>query len=436
MRKFLSAGLLLILMHATCNAHEVPSDVLVRGFLKVEDRRLVLLVRLPLASMRDVTFPTFGPGYLDIEQADAALRDAATVWIGNQLEIFEDGTRRDDWSIAAARVSLPSDRSFQDFDSALAHLRAPPLSNAEELVWRQAMLDVRLDYSIDSADAEFSINPNFYRLGQRTTTVLRFVTADGVERPFEFSGNPGVVRLDPRWHHAFLHFVGIGFEHILDGVDHLLFVLCLIIPFRRIRPLIVIVTSFTVAHSITLLSSAFGFMPQVAWFPPLIETLIAASIVYMALENILGSRWERRWLIAFAFGLVHGFGFSFALSQTLQFAGAHLLTSLLAFNLGVELGQILVILIAVPLMNLMFRSVVTERAGTIILSALLAHSGWHWMSERFAALGNYPLSWPSPDLKLVASLMRFAMLLLLIGLALWLMYTLYRRLLAADRQSR
>ena len=84
-------------------------------------------------------------------------------------------------------------------------------------------------------------------------------------------------------------------------------------------------------------------VPNFLWFPPLIETLIAASIVYMAFENIVGSQWQKRWIIAFAFGLVHGFGFSFALSETLQFAGSHLLTSLLAFNLGVEIGQLLII---------------------------------------------------------------------------------------------
>ena len=75
--------------------------------------------------------------------------------------------------------------------------------------------------------------------------------------------------------------------HILEGTDHLLFLLCLVIPFRRLRPLVVIVTSFTVAHSITLIASAFGFGPDALWFPPLIETLIAVSIVYMALENIV-----------------------------------------------------------------------------------------------------------------------------------------------------
>src|SRR6185369_5176239 len=113
-----------------------------------------------------------------------------------------------------------------------------------------------------------------------------------------------------------LRFVVLGFEHILEGTDHLLFILCLVIPFRRLRTLVLIVTAFTVAHSMTLIAAAFGYAPGALWFAPLIETLIAASIVYMALENIVGSKVGRRWIIAFAFGLVHGFGFSFVLKDT------------------------------------------------------------------------------------------------------------------------
>src|SRR5207247_3251018 len=127
-----------------------------------------------------------------------------------------------------------------------------------------------------------------------------------------------LVRIDPRWRQASLRFLQPGFAHILHGIDHLLFVFCLVIPFRTIRPLIAIVTSFTVAHSITLFASAAGFAPGALWFPPLIEVLIALSIVYMAFENIVGPRLDRRWLIAFGFGLIHGFGFSFALRRSLQ----------------------------------------------------------------------------------------------------------------------
>ena len=106
-------------------------------------------------------------------------------------------------------------------------------------------------------------------------------------RPFEFYGDPGLVRLDPRWHQAAFQFVKLGFFHILDGVDHLLFLFCLVIPFRRFGSLVAVVTAFTVAHSITLIASAYNLAPDALWFPPLIETLIAISIVYMALENIV-----------------------------------------------------------------------------------------------------------------------------------------------------
>jgi uncharacterized membrane-anchored protein YitT (DUF2179 family) len=212
----------------------------------------------------------------------------------------------------------------------------------------------------------------------------------------------------------------LGFTHILDGFDHLLFLLCLVIPFRQIRALIAVVTAFTVAHSITLIASAFGLAPDTLWFPPLVETLIAASIVYMALENIIGAQLHRRWLITFGFGLIHGFGFSFALRETLQFGGTHLLTSLLAFNVGVELGQILVLLLLIPALALLYRFGVRERMATIILSVLVAHTGWHWMTDRAAVLSQYDMVWPTLDLSLLLSATGWLLLIMaLAGLSWW-----------------
>ena len=89
-----------------------------------------------------------------------------------------------------------------------------------------------------------------------------------------------------------------------------------------------------------------------------------------------------------------GFGFSFALAESLQFAGPHLLTSLLSFNAGVELGQLLVVAAWIPILNLTFRYVAPERTGTIILSVLVAHTAWHWMLDRAGVLSRYEFSWP------------------------------------------
>jgi hypothetical protein len=251
-------------------------------------------------------------------------------------------------------------------------------------------------------------------------TALRFLPTDGAVRAFEFIGDPGLVRLDPHWYQAAMNFVKLGFFHILDGTDHLLFLFCLVIPFRSLRKLIPVVTSFTVAHSITLIASAYNLAPDFLWFPPLIETLIAMSIVYMALENIVGGIGvQRRWMITFGFGLVHGFGFSFALRQTLQFAGSHLLTSLLSFNIGVELGQLLVLVLLIPLLHAFFRYAVAERMGTIILSALVAHTGWHWMLDRGARLAQFRFAWPALTAAMLATAMHWLMAMLIVAVLMW-----------------
>jgi hypothetical protein len=290
------------------------------------------------------------------------------------------------------------------------------------------MLDVLLEYPIESDRSRFSIDPALAHLGMQTTSVLRFLPPGGSERAFQYIGNPGLVRLDPRWHQAALRFVSLGFHHILDGIDHLLFVFCLVIPIRKLRPLIAIVTSFTVAHSITLIAAASGWAPSALWFPPLVETLIALSIVYMALENMIGPRLDKRWLVAFGFGLVHGFGFSFALRESLQFAGSHLLTSLLSFNIGVELGQLAVLAVAVPALAFFFRRIPSERAGTIVLSALVAHSAWHWMTDRWSVLRQYRFEWPTFDLVLLAGVARGLMLLLIAVGAAWVLSGVFGRL--------
>ncbi|HXV87083.1 MAG TPA: HupE/UreJ family protein [Gemmatimonadales bacterium] len=420
---------------AAAPAHDIPTTVVVRVFVKPDGDRLRVLVRAPLEAMRDIQWPVRGPGYVELDRAEPLLGDAVRLWIAGSMELQENGVRLSGERILAARVSLPSDGSFAEYATALAHVTGPPLPVTTELMWQQALLDVLLDYPITSEQSRFAMRPTLARLGLRTTTVLRFLAPGRPERAFQYVGDPGLVRLDPRWHQAALAFVKLGFLHILEGMDHLLFVVCLVIPFRRVRPVLAIVTSFTLAHSITLMASALGLSPRALWFPPLIEALIALSILYMAVENIVGARLHRRWLVAFGFGLVHGFGFSFALQESLQFAGAHLVTSLLTFNLGVELGQVVVLLAAIPLLEAMFRRVVAERLGTILLSALVAHTAWHWMTERVTSLGQYQFRWPALDLALAVGFLRGLMVAVMLGGVLWGLSGLVRRLVPGEARA-
>ncbi len=406
-------------------AHEIPSEVTAHLIAKPSGDRFQLLVRVPLSSMRDTDFPLQESGYLDIEKLEPLLPELATQWIASYVEIHEAGSPAGGGRIAATQVSLPSDKSFATFEEALAHVNEPKPANTENLSADQVLFDVLLEYPIRSEQSDFSIRPGLEHLAARVLMVLRFLPPDGSVRAFQFHGDPGLVPLDPSWGQAAWRFVELGFFHILDGPDHLLFLACLVIPFRRLRPLALIVTAFTVAHSITLIASAFGLGPDASWFPPLIETLIAASIVYMALENIVGANAAaRRWMFAFGFGLIHGFGFSFALRETLQFAGTHLLTSLLSFNVGVELGQLLVLILLVPALEALFRFAVAERIGTIILSALVAHTGWHWMIERFEQLSQFSFDPTTADM---AGAMRGLMWIVILGGAMWAGSLLFRR---------
>jgi hypothetical protein len=375
---------------APARAHEVPSDVTVRMIVRPAGDRVQLLVRAPLEAMQDIAFPTFGAGYLDVPRADRQLRDAAQLWLADSIELYE-AERRLPLAIAAVRASIPSDRAFDAFDSALAHLRAPPLPDTTQLVWQQALLDVLLEAPIESEGSLFSLRPRLERLGTRVVSAVRFSPPSGTERVYQIEDDVGVVPLDPRWHQALLRFVVLGFEHILDGADHLLFLLTLVVPFRReLKRLVWIVTAFTAGHSLTLIGSAYGLAPSALWFPPFVETLIALSILYMAIENVIAPNARARWALAFGFGLVHGFGFSFALTNTLQFAGDHVLTSLLAFNVGIELGQLLVLALLIPALNVLFRYV-NERAGSIVIAVLVGHTAWHWLGERLTALRNFDL---------------------------------------------
>ena len=431
----LLVGLTLLLPTWSGEAHEIPADVTVQAFVKPDGGTVRMIVRVPLVSMRDYDFPVREPGYLIISDADPLIQGAAGEWIANYVQMYEGSELLARPVVAAVRIAIPGDRAFRTYDEAIANVLSAPLSDDIELPPQQAMLDVLLEWSIMSEESDFSIDSRFAQLGIRTVTVLRFFPAGGAERAFQYSGNPGLVRLDPRWHQAAWRFVVLGFDHILDGIDHLLFLFCLVVPFRSFWALVPIITSFTAGHSITLIAAALGLSPQALWFPPLIETLIALSIVYMAFENILGAKLKSRWMIAFSFGLVHGFGFSFALSEVLQFGGSHLLTSLVSFNIGVEFGQLFVLALTVPLLELLFRKVLPEVGGIVVLSALLAHTGWHWMTERGGQLLQYDFRAPIMGVGFAATALRWLMLTLIIFGTAWLLRLGFERL-AGDAPPR
>jgi hypothetical protein len=380
-------------------AHDAPAQVTVHVQLRPAGQTMHALVRIPLEAVRDVDFPATPAGYLDMERLAPLLPGLAKTWVADSLVLSCDGALCGPPASTATQISIESDRSFASFDSAAARLRARLPSTGENLFWKQVFFDVALEFPIPSEAAAFAIRPAYAGLGERVTTLVHFR-----DRVLVLPGDTDAVPLEPSRLQAAWAFTKMGFVHILEGVDHLLFLVCLVLATRQLRSLIWTVTAFTAAHSITLIAAALGVAPEGLWFPPAVELAIAVSIVYMALANVFfgssGNGSHSAPPLAFAFGLVHGFGFSFALRESMQFAGGHLLTGLLSFNAGVEAGQLAALAVMAPIANWGLRRLPDERLGIIVLSTLVAHTGWHWMEERWDVLSRYPrpvLEWSAAN---------------------------------------
>jgi hypothetical protein len=190
------------------------------------------VVRVPLTLLLNLDLPKRGNGYLDLLEVPGELPRAIEA-TARDLVFFEDGVRLVPVR-GEARISLPSDKSFQSFEEALASIRGARLPPDTDVFWNQGYFDAAIEYPIRSVQGglavEFNIAPG---LRDRLKLDLRYVTSDGAVRAFELNAGSGRAQLDPRWYQAAWTFVQSGFDHILGGFDHLLFLVCLVAPFRR-----------------------------------------------------------------------------------------------------------------------------------------------------------------------------------------------------------
>ncbi len=170
----------------------------------------------------------------------------------------------------------------------------------------------------------------------------------------------------------------LGVEHIWTGYDHILFLVGLLLTAPSLRAMMLVVTGFTVAHSITLSLAALGWVHV---SPALVEPAIAASIVFVGVENLWKPAPRRRVFVTFALGLIHGFGFAGMLLE-LGLPRTALVAALVSFNGGVEVGQAAIVVVVLPLLLLLRRAPWWERRAVPGLSALVALAGLVWFVER------------------------------------------------------
>lgn len=181
---------------------------------------------------------------------------------------------------------------------------------------------------------------------------------------------------------SFADFLKLGIGHIFTGYDHLVFLLALLLVCVRWQQLALIVTCFTAGHSLTLILATLGLIPAPAH---LVEPVIALTILYVGAENFWrkGEPPRGRWLITLIFGLVHGLGFAGVLRELgVGTGGRALVTPLLAFNLGVEIGQLLFAVALLPAFLALRQQETFTRRAVPALSVIIALTGLYWLLER------------------------------------------------------
>ena len=265
-------------------------------------------------------------------------------------------------SIAIAQLELPSDITQPAFVVLRATGKTP--ERAQALSWRYGL--VYSTYAVVFAE-------------DGGAPVTQWLDGDATSRPFPIAANVAPPsRLDIVW-----QYLRLGFTHIVpEGVDHILFVLGIFLLNTRLKPILIQVTAFTVAHSITLGLT----MYDVISLPSrIVEPLIALSVAYVALENIVTSRltpW--RPVLVFCFGLLHGMGFAGVLRE-LRLPQSEIIPALISFNIGIELGQLAVIAAAFFAVSLWYRDRSWYRARIVVpASILIAATGIFWTVQRVA----------------------------------------------------
>lgn len=217
---------------------------------------------------------------------------------------------------------------------------------APETEVAHVLVDVALFYPQlkEATQFQFSSSLTPGKMGEPETNNMLFDHKDGTVATYTIAGLlDAPVTVNPSLIEAVRQFLIAGIMHILEGWDHLLFIVCLVIGDFRLRSIALRITGFSIGHSISLIAGFYGLIPAGTWFPPFIEVTIALSILCAALLVFIGKHTNRLTLpLTSAVGLVHGFGFAFGLREMLADASLNIIPSLLSFNLGVEAGQLFI----------------------------------------------------------------------------------------------
>jgi len=295
----------------------------------------------------------------------------------DRVNIYRNGTQPDFATLEDARQAFQGKQTFAEFE--------------QGIYVGDTTVDTLLRYTSQGAVYQYalssSLNPGLPDQDETANLVLDY--SPGGVQVFRARGllqEPVVVTRS--LFDAVVTFVKEGVIHILEGLDHVLFVICLVLGAMRLKPLLWRVTGFTIGHSITLSLGFYGFVPSASWFVPAVETGIALSIIYVAVVAVVPGMQQKKgeWTVVGVTGLIgllHGLGFSFVLQHILQVTSPDIWQSLVAFNIGVEVGQLLIVIGAWFAFYLI--GLLGGRAAKInryLVAGICAVTALYWVIER------------------------------------------------------
>ena len=388
--------ILLATLVVTASAHEIPHDVSIVAYVARQADGVHVFVRVPLEAMRDIELPLEGPGYLRFgADLDEALIDAAELWIAGGLTVVAGGRSLGDPNIRAVRVSLPSDRSFDSFDSsdaALAHFG--PDGVASELLWHQALFDTHLVYTFVTDIGPIELVPTWAHLGVRTRTVVTFAREDGSVRQVAFEGDPGTVAADPAVTTVAAKFLSLGTDSFFASWDHVLLVVCLVVGLGGVVAVGRSVAALLGGFALSLGAFLIGVDPGPLRMAVFVSVATAVSLLIVCCMNLVACFLENRdpsdhrpdrSEIAYVAGLLQGYVVAQALAADMAFAGDHPGFAYFVFLSGFVFWLAVIAVVVSALMVTLGSPRLAgspDRVLVVIVSVLIAHTAWHWLLSR------------------------------------------------------
>ena len=378
-------------------AHDLPSDRPIPTYVKIGPDSVQLLVRIALDTL-GLSLPTIG-GRIDADASLPTLQNALRKF-GEAVMVFEgssplEATRRE------LRLSLPSDRSFDNYPSASAHLEdALP---AADLYANQGFLDARLTYPIERGGTMLSIQSRFTETwGAAPVLSVVLLPIEGPERRYTLRGSSGRVAFNPSMSEAMRRSFSAGLTLVFASAEYLLLLICLVVPLRTLRDITPVVAAAIGAYAAAAVVSGLALVRVDDAFGQVVAVsttvVVAAAAVFNLVEPVL----LRRWVLAAVAGVVCGFATADAVREERVLAGAHSLASIAGLNVGVAVAQLLVVAAVALWAQLFVHGSTTARLRVLLISAIVADIAWHWASQRAAPLWQAGWDYSGPSLLVLA----------------------------------